>query len=73
MLSSESGFLPWPKSNQFPSPFEYRAEVVTYTLSLSRVTLSKYLSPNIRSRNHNIQMFKPALKEYVLSHPYLVD
>jgi hypothetical protein len=58
-----------------------------YNLHVSNTNLSKYqkgvyysgiklfsnLPPTIRSLNHNVQKFKPALKEYLLSHSYFVE
>jgi hypothetical protein len=58
-----------------------------YNLHVLNTNLSKYqkgvyytgiklfnnLPPTIKSRNHNIKKFKPALKEYLLSHSNAIE
>jgi hypothetical protein len=39
----------------------------------SRIKLFSNLLANIKSLNHNIKMFKPALKEYLLFHSYTIE
>jgi hypothetical protein len=37
------------------------------------IELLKNLPPTIKSLNHDIKVFKPALKDYLLTHSYSVD
>jgi hypothetical protein len=55
----------------------YNLKVPNSTLSkcqkgifYSGIKLFNNLPPSIKCLNHDIEMFKPALKEYLLSHPF---
>jgi hypothetical protein len=57
--------------------YRYRVHVLQTKLSkyqkgvyYSGIKLLNELPPNIKILNHDIKMFKPAVKEYLLSHSF---